>query len=131
SMEGMATGAVYAQTNADPNEVIAYARAEDGTLAMIGSYATEGKGDGVPHLTSQGSVVLSDDGRHLLVTNAASDDVSVFRVLDTGLELVGRTPTGSAPKSIAEHDGLVYALNTGKPSLAGFRLTDMGLEAIA
>ena len=124
-------GAVYVQTNGDPNEVIALARGTDGTLNRIGAFATGGKGDGVPHLTSQGSVALSGDGRHLLVTNAASDDVSVLRVLDGGLELAGRTPVGSAPKSVAEHGGLVYALNTGKPSLAGFRLTEMGLEAIA
>jgi 6-phosphogluconolactonase (cycloisomerase 2 family) len=130
-MEMSETGAVYVQTNADPNEVIAFARDADGKLDRIGAYATGGKGDGVPHLTSQGSVTLSSDGRHLLVTNAASDDVSVFQVQDMGLELVGRTPTGSMPKSVAEHGGLVYVLDTGKPSVAGFRLTDSGLEAIA
>ena len=67
-----------------------------------------------PHLTSQGSVVLTGDGRHLLVTNAASDDVTVFAVGAGGeLERVGRTPSGPAPKSVAEHGGLVYVLNTG------------------
>jgi 6-phosphogluconolactonase (cycloisomerase 2 family) len=131
AMEGMGSGAVYVQTNADPNEVIAFARSEDGTLARIGAFATGGRGDGVAHLTSQGSVVRSSDGRSLLVTNVASDDVSVFRILDEGLELVGRTPTGSAPKSVAEREGLVYVLNTGKPSVRGFRLGDAGLEELA
>jgi 6-phosphogluconolactonase len=130
-METTDTGAVYVQTNTDPNEVIAFARDAEGTLSEIGAFATGGKGDGVAHLTSQGSIARSSDGRHLLVANAASDDVSVFRILDVGLELVGRTPTGSAPKSIAEHRGLVYVLNTGKPTVSGHRLSDMGLEPIA
>ena len=130
-MEMSETGAVYVQTNADPNEVVAFARDAAGMLTRIGAFATDGRGDGVPHLTSQGSVTLSMDGRHLLVTNAASDDVSVFRVVDAGLELVARTPTGSAPKSVAEHRGLVYVLRTGKPSVTGFRLTDSGLEPVA
>src|SRR5918993_3762074 len=73
-------GAVYVQTNAAPNEVIAFRRAADGSLDRIGSVATGGDGDGSPHLTSQGSVALARDGRHLLVTNAASDDISVFSV---------------------------------------------------
>jgi 6-phosphogluconolactonase len=71
-------GAVYVQTNAEPNEVIAFRRAGDGSLDRISSVATGGDGTGSPHLTSQGSVALTRDGRHLLVTNAASDDLSVF-----------------------------------------------------
>jgi 6-phosphogluconolactonase len=70
-------------------------------------------------------VVLSRDGRTLLVANAGSGSVSAFRV-GAGLELLGATPTGPAPKSVAEHDGLVYVLNTGDATLAGYRL-DAGL----
>ena len=130
-MTEMMAGAVYAQTNATENEVVAYRRDAEGQLSRIGSFATGGQGDGVAHLTSQGSVTLTRDGRSLLVTNAASDDVSVFRVLDEGLELTGRAPVGAAPKSVAERDGLVFVLTTGKPSVTGFRLTEMGLEAVA
>jgi DNA-binding beta-propeller fold protein YncE len=36
----------------------------------------------------------------------------------------------AAPKSIAEHDGLVYVLGTAQPALAGFRMNDAGLEPI-
>jgi 6-phosphogluconolactonase len=62
----------------------------------------------MPHLTSQGSVVLTGDGRHLLVTNAASDDVSVFSIGAEGTpSSMGTISVGSAPKSIAEHEGLV------------------------
>jgi hypothetical protein len=77
---GTASGAVYVQTNAAPNEVIAFSRAADGSLDRMSSVETAGDGDGSPHLTSQGSVVLTGDGRHLLVTNAATDDLSVFSV---------------------------------------------------
>jgi 6-phosphogluconolactonase (cycloisomerase 2 family) len=129
--EAMTSGAVYVQTNEADNAVIAYRRGADGMLSRLGTYPTGGSGDAKPHLTSQGSVVRSGDGRFLLVSNAASDDVSVFAVRDDGLELIERTPTGAAPKSIAEHEGLVQVLNTGKPGVVGFRLGERGLEPIA
>jgi len=129
--KGAAMEGIYVQTNEPANRLIAFSRNADGTLTQMGAFETGGKGDGVAHLTSQGSVVRSSDGRHLLVTNTASDDVSVFRISDGMVELVARTSTGPAPKSIAERDGLVYVLSTGKPSVHGFRLTDDGLEAIA
>lgn len=125
-------GAVFVQSNEPENRVIALARGEDGVLTLVGSFGTGGAGDGRPHLTSQGSVVLTGDGRHLLVANAASDDVSVFAARADGtLDQVARTPAGTAPKSIAERHGLVYVLSTGKPAVVGFRLTDGRLTAIA
>ena len=130
-MSGTASGAVYVQTNAAPNEVIAFRRADDGSLHLIGSVTTGGEGDGSPHLTSQGSVVLTGDGRHLLVTNAATDDLSVFTVATDGsIELRDRVHTGAAPKSVAERGGLVVVLNTGEPGLASFRLDAEGIEAV-
>jgi 6-phosphogluconolactonase (cycloisomerase 2 family) len=66
-------------------------------------------------------VELTGDGRHLLVTNVGSGSVSVFRT-GPGLELLGVRSTGPAPKSVAEHDGLVYVLNTGDAGLTGYRL---------
>src|SRR3712207_9545922 len=104
-MNGTASGAVYVQTNAAPNEVIGFHRAGDGSLDRIGSVATGGDGDGSPHLTSQGSVALTGDGRHLLVTNAASDDLSVFSVAaDGSIELRDHVHTGATPKSVAERE---------------------------
>jgi 6-phosphogluconolactonase len=124
-------GAVYVQTNAAPNEVIAFRRAGDGSLDRIGNVATGGDGAGSPHLQSQGSVALTRDGRHLLVTNAASDDLSVFSVAaDGSIELRDRVHTGATPKSVAEHDGLVVVLNTGKPGLASFRLDAEGIAPV-
>jgi 6-phosphogluconolactonase len=116
-------GAVYVQTNASPNEVIAFRRASDGSLNRIGSMATGGEGEGSPHLTSQGSVALTRDGKYLLVTNAASDDLSVFSVAaDDSIELRDRVHTGSTPRSVAEREGLVVVLNTGEPGLRSFRV---------
>jgi 6-phosphogluconolactonase (cycloisomerase 2 family) len=129
---GATPGAVYAQTNAAPNEVIAFRRKSDGSLEPIGSVATGGDGDGSPHLQSQGSVVLTGDGKHLLVTNASSEDLSVFSVAPDGsVELRERVHTGDAPRSVDEHDGLVVVLNAGEPGLASFRLDeDGGISAV-
>jgi 6-phosphogluconolactonase len=126
------SGGVYVQTNSSPNEVLAFRRAEDGSLDRIGSVATGGDGNGSPHLQSQGSVVLTGDGQHLLVTNAASDDLSVFSaVADGSLELRERVRTGSTPRSVAERDGLVVVLNTGEPSLTSFRLSGADIEPVS
>jgi len=120
---------LFTQTNeADANRVLAFARGDDGRLSEPVGVNTGGRGDGVPHLTSQGSVVMSADGKHVFVTNAGSGDVSVLTAGDNP-SLVDVVPTGPAPKSVAEHHGLVYVLNTGDRSLAGFRHAD-GLAPI-
>ena len=127
----MARGMVFVQTNEAQNRVVAFARDDDGGLSEVGRFDTGGAGNEEPHLPSQGSVVLTADGRHLLVTNVASDDVTVFAVgEDATLHARGRAPAGSAPRSVAEHDGLVYVLATGKPMVAGFRLSGDGLQPI-
>lgn len=125
-MKSSQQAAVYVQTNeAGENRVLAFRREENGSLSPLGAYGTGGAGDGQPHLTSQGSVVLTDDGLNLLVTNAGSGDLSVFAVGAEGLSMVGKVATGPAPKSVAERDGIVYVLNTGGPSLFGLRLADL------
>ncbi|MEO8424227.1 MAG: beta-propeller fold lactonase family protein [Actinomycetota bacterium] len=129
-MEGTTMGAVYVQTNEPDNRVIAFRRGPDGALTELGSYTTGGKGEAAPHLTSQGSVIVTQDGRHVLVTNAASDDLSVFAVSGDGLELVATIPTGAAPKSVTERAGAVFVLNTGAPSVSGFRIADGGIATI-
>src|ERR671918_985348 len=129
--DAASAGAVYVQTNAASNEVIAFLRAADGSLDLVESLATGGDGDGSPHLQSQGSVTLTGEGRHLLVTNAASEDLSVFSVAaDGSIELRERVHTGSTPRSVAERDGLVVVLNTGEPGLASFRLNAEGIERV-
>ena len=122
---------VYVQTNdAERNEVIAFDRAGDGRLTPLGRYETGGRGTGKPHLASQSSVVLSDDGSWLLVANAGSDELSLFAVEPDGLRLAGRVASGgSAPTSVAVRGGLVYALNNSTPNVSGFRL-DEGLTPL-
>src|SRR6516165_3940189 len=124
--------AVYVQTNdATGNEVIAFSRTQDGALAPLGRYSTGGRGTGSPHLASAGSVVLSADGRWLLVVNAGSDELSLFAVQPDGLRLADRAGSGgSKPTSVAVSGALVYVLNNGTPSISGFHLADGKLAAL-
>jgi 6-phosphogluconolactonase len=125
--------AVYVQTNdAAENEIVAFSRAEDGTLAPIGRYSTGGRGTGDPHLPSQGSVVLSEDGRWLLVVNAGSDELSLFEIEPDGLRLADHVSTGGRrPTSAAVSGALVYVLNNGTASITGFDLVDGKLSVLA
>ena len=124
--------AVYVQTNdAIANEIVAFSRAEDGALTPLGRYSTGGRGTGSPHLASAGSVVLSDDGRWLMVANAGSDELSLFAVQPDGLRLADRAGSGgSKPTSAAVSGALVYVLNNGTPNISGFCLADGKLTAI-
>jgi 6-phosphogluconolactonase len=123
--------AVYTQTN-DPsgNQILAYRRAEDGALTPLGAYDTGGLGTGEPHLASQGSVVLSGDGRWLLAVNAGSAELSVIAVRGDGLAIVDRVGSGGVrPSSVAVHGNLVYVLSSGgddPAGLHGFRLSGEG-----
>src|SRR5947208_17000559 len=112
---------IYVQTNdAERNEVVAFDRAGDGRLTLLGRYETGGRGTGKPHLASQSSVVLTGDGAWLLVANAGSDEVSLFAVEPSALRLAGRVASGgSDPTSVAVHGDPVYGLNNGTPSVNG------------
>jgi 6-phosphogluconolactonase len=129
-METSMEGAVFVQTNTAQNEVIAYSRDAAGMLTHAGTFATGGAGNDEAHLPSQGSVTLTRDRRHLLVTNVASNDVSVFAVNGAMLELAKTVPVGEAPRSVAEHDGLVAVLSTGDAMIQNFRLLDGDLVPI-
>jgi 6-phosphogluconolactonase len=123
---------VFIQSNeAEANRVFAFNRAVDGRLSEQVVVATGGRGDGIAHLTSQGSVVLTSDGLHLLVTNAGSDEISALGVDGDPHLLAVLSSGGSAPKSVAERAGLVYVLNCGDRTLVGFHLTDEGLTELA
>jgi 6-phosphogluconolactonase len=124
---------IYVQTNdADRNEVVAFDRAPDGAIEPIGRFETGGQGTGVPHLASQSSVALNGDGSLLLVTNAGSDELSLFSVLDGGLQLESRVSTGgSMPTSVAVHGETAYLLNAGdEGGIVGFSLAGGALEPI-
>jgi 6-phosphogluconolactonase (cycloisomerase 2 family) len=125
-------GAVYLQTNdAENNEVVAYARAADGSLNYVGAYKTGGSGTGKPHLASQSSVVLAGNGDWLLVTNAGSDEISLFAVEADGLRLSDTASSGgSTPTSIAVHGQVVYVLNNGSATIDGFEIANGKLEPL-
>jgi 6-phosphogluconolactonase len=130
-MKEQAGGFVYVQTNdADHNEIVVFARGAGGELERLLSYLTGGKGSGDPHLPSQSSVVL--DGERLFVTNAGSDDLSVFTAVGEELDLIDRVKSGgSTPRSVTVHGDRVYVLNTGdEPNVPGFVLDAGRLVAV-
>ena len=119
--------AVFVMTNdANHNEVLSFLRAPDGQLLEGRHFATGGRGSGgaIDPLGSQGSLLLSQDGRHLFAVNAGSGDVSVFRVLHSELLLTDREPSGgSEPVAIAQHGDLLYTLNAaGGSNVTGFHV---------
>lgn len=117
------SGAVYAMTNQPTgNAVVAFRRAPDGTLTLAGTFPTGGRGSG-GFDQSQNAVVLSGRpgadraqaaNQLLFVANAGSNEVSVLRVENDGLTLVGKAPSGGIrPTSVTVHKDILYVLNAG------------------
>lgn len=115
-----ATGAVYVQTNdASANQVVAFRRTANGQLAPLGSFATGGRGTGMPRLGSQGPMILSDDDQRLFVANVGSSEITSFAVTDAGLTMIGKVASGGTmPFSIALRGNLLYVLNAGSRAAA-------------
>lgn len=129
-------GAVFVMTNAaSNNQVIAYARQEDGSLQWSGAFSTGGNGSGgtIDPLHSQGSLVLSADHRLLFAVNAGSGTISSFAVEGSSLRLVDTAPSGgSSPTALTQFGTLLFVLNSGgNGNVSGFRLNPHGhLEPI-
>jgi 6-phosphogluconolactonase len=120
-------GAVYTLTNAaGGNGVVAFHRAENGSLTPLGTFATGGNGLGgtLDPLTSQFAVVVNEHHDALFAVDAGSNDIASFRVGSEGaLTLASRVSSGGTlPNSIAVHGNLVYALNSGDNTVSGFRV---------
>jgi 6-phosphogluconolactonase len=116
--------AVYTLTNAaSGNSVIAFSRASDGTLRENGAYPTGGAGSG-NGLGSGHSLVVSADGKELVVVNAGSNSISLLAVDSGGLRLIGPPvdSRGVRPTSVTMDHDLVYVMNAGSNSIAGFRI---------
>jgi 6-phosphogluconolactonase (cycloisomerase 2 family) len=131
--DASSVGAVYAMTNAPAgNAVLVFDRGRDGNLSPAGAFATGGAGTGTG-LGSQGSLVLDGSHHRLLAVNAGSNELSVFAVTPSGLQLSDKRPTGGVtPVSVAIHRDLVYVLNAGSDSVTGFRIDAFGhLQPIA
>jgi 6-phosphogluconolactonase len=129
--EGNTRGAVFTQTNGvNGNAVVAFARAGDGSLTLVGTFNTGGKGIGgtTDPLASQYALLLDgEDDRLLFVVNAGSNDVSTFRVNGASLTLVGTTSSGGTlPTSLATARHTLYVLNAGSNTVRGFDIGEDG-----
>ena len=126
-------GQVFTMSNAvGSNSVLVFDRAADGSLRAAGTFATGGAGTGAG-LGNQGGLALDESGSTLVVVNAGSNEISAFRVRESGsLELTDRIASGGTmPVSVTISDHLVYVLNAGGAgNIAGFRLDQGRLSAI-
>jgi 6-phosphogluconolactonase (cycloisomerase 2 family) len=125
-------GHVYVNNNsAGRNSVAGFDRHADGSLSQIpGSpFDAGGAGTGGPY-GSAGGLQETADGRYLLATDPASNEISVLRVRSDGsLQLVDvESSNGTSPVSIAVHGSLVYVANggAGGSNYTGFRLSAGG-----
>ena len=118
-------GTVYTIDNAMPNNhVLYYNRALDGSLTVGGSVLTKGSGTGSA-LASQGAVVLTSDGRYLIVVDAGSSQISVFSIQYNGVPVLTSITSshGTMPISLTVYNNWVYVLNAGGTgNIAGFTL---------
>lgn len=121
-------GAVYVMSNSPTdNSILAFNRANDGTLTAAGEFSTGGLGNGTvaDALGSQGGLVMS--GQYLFAVNAGSDEVSSLRIGKSDLTLAATVPSGGTkPVSLAVNENLLYVLNAGSGDIAGFRIGPRG-----
>ncbi|MEO7191517.1 MAG: beta-propeller fold lactonase family protein [Vicinamibacterales bacterium] len=127
-----AVGSVYSASNsAAGNEVLMFGRGANGALTLAQAFSTGGLGSG-DALGNQGGIVMTSDGKFMLVVNAGSNDISVLETTGDGLTLRDRTPSGGLrPISVTVQGRLVYVLNAGggvggADSVVGFRLSRGG-----
>lgn len=105
-----------------------------GMLSDAAVYMTHGNGTGeqtVDPLESQGSVILSGDGRFLFAVNAGSNNISSFLIQQGRLMLVDVAYSGGVhPNSLAAIGNFLYVTNSGDaahPSnITGFRVSADG-----
>jgi 6-phosphogluconolactonase (cycloisomerase 2 family) len=131
--------AVFVQTNdATGNSVIAYARANDGSLHETGEFATGGLGGSeagavVDPLASQGSLTYDANDHLLFVVNAGSDTFTVFDVDGAYLHRTQiLSSNGHLPTSIGVSGNLMYVLDAGNAgAISGYRIDGRFVHPIA
>ena len=120
SDDDAAAGGVFAMSNIlDANSIVAYSRAADGTLSLVGEFATGGQGgdfdgpEGLDPLISAYALINTPNNEYLMAVNAGSNTISVMQINDDmSLELVDTESSfGTGPNSLAFHDGIVYVTN--------------------
>ena len=124
------SNAVFVQTDGlSGNQIVAYARAENGTLTQAGTYNTGGvggqlSGSVVDHTASQGALAYDRAANLLLAVNAGSNTVSAFAVFGDHLVLRQVISSGGTfPVSVTAHGDAVYVLNAEEGgSIQGYAL---------
>ena len=120
SDDDAAAGGVFAMSNIlDANSIVAYSRAADGTLSLVGEFATGGQGgdfdgpEGLDPLISAYALINTPNNEYLMAVNAGSNTISVMQINDDmSLELVDTESSfGTGPNSLAFHEGIVYVTN--------------------
>ncbi len=126
---------MYAMTNAAKgNEILVYAQSGDSIPRLVGRVSTGGRGSGgtatnpVDALGSQGSLLLSPNGRWLFAVNAGSNEISSLEVTPRGLVLRDKVSSGGEfPVSLALRAELLYVLNSGGDgNITGFTVSRTG-----
>lgn len=143
-------GGVFAMSNIlEENTIVSYARADDGTLTLVGEFVTDGLGgdfdgpEGLDPLISAYSLINTPDNEYLMAVNAGSNTISVLAINDDmSLEVVDVEDSGGiGPNSLAYNNGIVYVTNidadgefAGEPdqegSILGFTFENGDLTAI-
>ena len=113
---------VYTLSNQpEHNTVLSFQLKARRKWVAAGEFDTGGQGSGTG-LGNQGALALSRNQRYLFAVNPGSNDVSVFRVREDGLELLDRAAIiGEQPVSIAVDHNLVYVVNALDDSIFGLR----------
>jgi 6-phosphogluconolactonase (cycloisomerase 2 family) len=122
------------------NQILAYERAEDGTLSLVETVDTGGiggrnqtpTGTGPDPLTSQGSLIYDTHHNVLITVNAGSNTLSVLGLEDNHLCLRQVLPSGGTfPVSLTVHGDLLYVLNAHDAgAIAGYCITDGKFHSI-
>lgn len=125
--KGRATRSVFTMSNAPGgNEIISYMLSPSGSLSEDEHFATGGMGTG-GGLGNQGGLALSKYGKWLLAVNAGDNTVSVFAFNRGNLMLTDVADSGGImPVSVDIEKDLVYVLNAGSDSIAGFFINSKG-----
>ncbi|MEP6681930.1 MAG: beta-propeller fold lactonase family protein [Parafilimonas sp.] len=133
SLASTGEGVVYTMDNAAAgNNVLVFKRATNGGLTNSAIFPTGGTGTGAG-LGSQGAMV-ADKKQHLFVCNAASNNITVFKINGWSLMKIDKISShGTMPISVTVHDDLLYVLNAGDAgNISGFRIYEDGhLEHIS
>lgn len=116
-----AVGGVYTISNDTAgNQVYAYARAADGSLSLLGTYATGGKGTGAD-LGDQGALAYDVANKRFFVVNAGDSTISMMALNSDGslTKVTSVAAGGTKPVSITFYGDIVYVLNAGDNATPG------------